>query len=107
MRGAILVVLGHGELGSSLEIKAKLEILEIEEDITRFDGLEIPIRPAVGTIGGAPEDRDCPTGVSVRRGGNSDIAELGAGAKPYLPVRAEGTLLAMGDVHAVRADGEL
>jgi acetamidase/formamidase len=56
----------------------------------------------VYTTPAAPEDAryfDC--------GGNMDFPEVSPGNTLYLPVRTDGALLVLGDVHAFQGDGEL
>lgn len=55
----------------------------------------------------APEEGELPTGTSGFHGGNMDVALLTAGTRVYLPVFADGALLALGDLHVVQADGEI
>ncbi len=60
----------------------------------------------IGVIGVASEERvSC--GVPGRHGGNMDTNLIGKGATLYLPVFQEGGLFALGDLHAVMADGEV
>lgn len=79
----------------------------IADGKVQFDQrLSIPLRPMVGVIGVAPE-----TPISTRKsgcwGGNLDNNKITEGAVVYLPVQAEGALLAVGDLHAVMGDGEI
>lgn len=105
-RGAIAVIPGHGGL-AHLSFPPKAKIVRIDRSFVHFDELRITLRPMVGTIGVAPEEGDIPTGYPGRHGGNMDVSELGVGARIYLPVFSKGALLALGDLHAVQADGEL
>lgn len=104
--GAIAVIPGSGGL-SHLSFSPKAKVVRIDRSFVYFGDLRIPIRPMIGTIGVAPEDGEIPTGYPGRHGGNMDVSELGIGTKIYLPVFSEGGLLALGDLHAVQADGEL
>jgi len=105
-RGVILVVPGFGALYDK-SFRSRAKIVEIRNGVLLFNGVEIGVRPMVGVIGVAPEDGDIPTGTSGYHGGNMDVKLLSAGARVYLPVFVEGALLAIGDLHAVQADGEL
>lgn len=105
-RGAIAVIPGYGGL-SHLSFSPKAKVLRIDRSFVHFDELRIALRPMVGTIGVAPEEGEIPTGYPGRHGGNMDVSELGVGARIYLPVFSKGALLALGDLHAVQADGEL
>ena len=104
--GAIAVIPGSGGL-SHLSFSPKAKVVRIDRSYVYFGDLRIPIRPMIGTIGVAPEKEEIPTGYPGRHGGNMDVSELGIGTRVYLPVFAEGGLLALGDLHAVQADGEL
>jgi acetamidase/formamidase len=70
-------------------------------------GIEIPVRPMIGTIGTAPALEAILSGGMGRHGGNLDTPEICAGSTVYLPVEVDGALLALGDCHAVQSDGEL
>jgi amidase len=78
----------------------------------RADGVEIargltaPYRWMVGKIGVAPAGEAVASGAPGRHGGNLDNRHLGPGASLYLPVRVEGALFCLGDVHAAMGDGE-
>ena len=61
----------------------------------------------IGVIGTAPAGEDIPNGVPDYHGGNMDCKEIREGATLLLPVNVPGALLAMGDLHAVMADGEI
>ncbi|RDD53128.1 MAG: formamidase [Candidatus Korarchaeota archaeon NZ13-K] len=105
-RGAIAVIPGYGGL-YHLNFSPKAKVARVDRSFVYFDDLKIAVRPMIGTIGVAPEGDEIPTGHPGRHGGNMDVSELGVGARLYLPVFCEGALLALGDLHAVQADGEL
>jgi amidase len=67
----------------------------------------LPIRPMIGVIGVAPAGDAVPTGTPDCHGGNMDCQRIVQGAVLYLPVFVPGALLALGDLHAVMADGEV
>jgi amidase len=71
-----------------------------------IDGIRVPVRPMVGTIGVAPAVEVLSTATSGRHGGNLDIPEVGPGATIWLPVEVPGALFALGDCHARQNDGE-
>ncbi len=98
----------------------------------RLPGVRVPARPFPGTIGVAPSapdvDRwralaaadDEPEGAlpslaagGLRTlppwptGGNVDIPQLVAGSRLHLPVRVDGALLSVGDLHVAQGAGEL
>ena len=71
------------------------------------DRIRLPIHPMIGVIGTAPATDDVPNTTPGPHGGNMDTRLIAAGAVLYLPVFVDGANLAMGDVHAVMADGEV
>jgi amidase len=105
-KGAIAVIPGYGSL-SHLNYMPKVKVVKIDRSFVYFNDIRIPIRPMIGTIGVAPKEGEIPTGNPGRHGGNMDVSELGVGTRLYLPVLTKGALLALGDLHAVQADGEL
>lgn len=98
---------GLGVVGDSLT-KETTRILDIVDNQVIFnDKVKIPIRPMIGVIGTAPKEESVLCGTPKEHGGNMDCAEIVEGIRLYLPVFHEGALLALGDVHAVMADGEV
>ena len=84
------------------------KILPVENGCARFnEKLSFPLAPMIGVIGTAPAGEGIPTGTPGRHGGNMDCTRIGVGTTLYLPVNVDGALLAMGDMHAVMADGEV
>ena len=71
------------------------------------DGLKLPVRPMVGTLGTAPAAEVFGNSWPGRHGGNLDAQEVCSGATVYLPVYVPGALLHIGDVHAIQGDGEI
>lgn len=69
----------------------------------------VPLRPMLGCVATAqaPAGAAPGTGDSGGYGGNMDFNEVMEGATIYLPVRAPGALLYVGDGHAAQGDGEL
>jgi len=97
----------YGVLGDHLA-KAQSKIFTIENDHVIFnDKIQIPVNPMIGVIGTAPAEENIQTIVPDMHGGNMDCKRIVKGATVYLPVFAEGALLAMGDLHAVMGDGEI
>jgi acetamidase/formamidase len=72
------------------------------------DGVSVPFRPFLGTIGTAPDE---PGPISPfpphRGGGNMDNRHLVAGSTLWLPVLCDHALLSFGDPHAAQGDGEV
>lgn len=71
------------------------------------NNLSIPTKPMIGVIGVAPSDNAVSTGLPGNHGGNMDCSQIKKGAILYLPILAEGALLAIGDIHALMGDGEI
>jgi amidase len=77
------------------------------------DGISFPARPMLGCVGigvpaaEAPEGQPIHAGFAGRHGGNLDHPVVTAGTTLYLPVRADGANLYIGDAHAAQGDGEL
>ncbi|MEM0053201.1 MAG: acetamidase/formamidase family protein [Nitrososphaeria archaeon] len=102
----LVTVPGHGVL-SNLKFSSKIKMLKTSKYTTSFSSLRIKSNPMIGTIGVAPAYDEIPCGDLGRHGGNMDVPILTAGSILYLPVSVKGALLALGDLHAVQADGEL
>ncbi|MEF9922757.1 MAG: acetamidase/formamidase family protein, partial [Anaerovoracaceae bacterium] len=81
--------------------------VKIKDGFANFKGVEFPIDPMIGVIGTAPDGDDVIDGYPGAHGGNMDSKLIKKGAKVYFPVRVDGALLQMGDVHATMGDGEL
>ena len=105
--GLILSGQGMGVMGAKLE-GVEVKIMPIKDGYAHFsDKIRIPLNPMVGVIGVAPEDGEIPCGVPDYHGGNMDCKEIKEGATLLLKVNVPGALLAMGDLHAAMADGEI
>ena len=95
-----------GVLPGTVEERTKK--IPIVDGYVQFDDTySFPIEPMIGVIGTAPKDEDIPTGTPADHGGNMDTRKIAAGSILYLPVEVPGALLALGDVHAAMADGEV
>lgn len=87
---------------------AKTRIVPIRNGVARFSKeLRLPIAPHIGTIGVATAGPTFSTFYPGDHGGNLDTREIRAGNAVYLPVFQPGAMLALGDVHALMADGEV
>lgn len=69
-------------------------------------GMVWPYKTMIGVIGLAA-DKKIPTGWVGNHGGNMDSNIITKGVTLWCPVRVKGGLLAMGDLHASMADGEM
>lgn len=80
---------------------------EFRQGQTLFaDGIRLRTEPMIGTIGLAPGEGAISASLPGDHGGNMDTRDIAAGATLYLHARVPGGLLALGDVHALQADGE-
>ncbi len=96
-----------GVLGDRVP-EAKTRILPIRNGLARFSKeLRLPIAPHIGTIGVATAGETFSTFYPGDHGGNLDTREIRAGNALYLPVFQPGAQLALGDIHALMADGEV
>ena len=96
-----------GVLGDRVP-RAKTRILPLRDGFARFSkDLRLPIAPHIGTIGVATAGQTFSTFYPGEHGGNLDTREIRAGSTLYLPVFQLGALLAVGDLHALMADGEV
>ena len=85
-----------------------LKTVAIENGVAHFsESIQLPLNKMIGVIGVAPKDGEISNGVPDLHGGNMDCKEIREGATVLLPVNAPGALLAIGDLHAVMADGEV
>lgn len=85
----------------------KTKKIDIVDGYADFNGVKFPIDPMIGVIGTAPAEAAIPDGWPGAHGGNLDCNLHTRGSRIYLPVRTEGALLQMGDVHATMGDAEL
>jgi amidase len=98
---------GAGLLGENVD-RSQVKVVPIQDGRAVFsNNITLPVEPMIGVIGVAPSKEAVPCGTPGSHGGNMDNARIGAGATLYLPVFAEGALLAMGDLHACMGDGEI
>lgn len=106
-QGVMTTAPGMGIIGDEVK-EETTTIIPIEEGQAVFsDKLRLPIRPMIGVIGTAPVEGEVPCGTPGPHGGNMDCKEIVAGTRVYLPVNHPGALLALGDLHALMADGEV
>lgn len=77
------------------------------EGIHYLGGITIPYKPMLGIIGTAPEEGYIKTGHAGNTGGNLDIPFICEGVDIYIPVKADGGMLFLGDAHGSQGYGEL
>lgn len=104
--GTVVTGKDMGVLGDILT-ENTVKIIPIIDDTAVFsEHIRIPLNKMIGVIGTAPADGAIACGVPGVHGGNMDCKEIKEGATLLLPVFVPGALLAIGDLHAVMADGE-
>ena len=104
-QGVITTLPGCGPLHETQETRTK--VVHIKNGHAQFNDMEFPIDPMIGVIGVAPAEGKVPCGFPGSHGGNMDCRLIRKGARLYFPVRTQGALFALGDLHAVMGDGEL
>lgn len=106
-QGAVVTGKDMGVLGHLLK-ENSIKIIPIENETALFsENIHLPINKMIGVIGVAPEKEAISCGVPDLHGGNMDCKEIKEGVTLLLPVNVPGGLLALGDLHAVMADGEI
>lgn len=105
-RGIARLYPGNGQLHD--KVKAPYgTFFDVTKDIvTMNEKVSFPASPMLGVIGVAPESGSVLTMPAGRHGGNLDNNVNKAGSTIYLPVKHQGALLAIGDMHAAMGDGE-
>lgn len=71
------------------------------------NGINIPLRPFMGTLGISPEIESINTLTGGYWGGNMDCSDTCPGNEIQFPVFVEGAHFFIGDAHAAQGDGEL
>ena len=105
--GVVMCGPGMGALPNLLK-KSAARVVPIKDGMAIYSSrIKLPLNKMVGVIGVAPAEGEIPTGVPDFHGGNMDCKEIREGATVLLPVLVPGALLAIGDLHAVMADGEV
>ena len=105
-RAIIVTIPGTGVL-EYRDFRPRVKILSVSKGLLTFNNIKLVSRPMIGVLGVSPSAGVIPTGTSGPHGGNMDVAEISRGARVYLPVFVKGALLAIGDLHALQADGEI
>ena len=106
--GVMTAMPGEGAVGCKLT-GDRTRIIPVRDGRVHFsDRVVLDAAPMIGVIGTAPaEGREIPTDTPDVHGGNMDNTRICKGSVLYLPVNVEGALLAVGDLHALMADGEV
>jgi acetamidase/formamidase len=93
-------------LNESLPEKVRKIDLD-EEGVYWSKRVTLPYKPHIGTLSCSPEIDSINSLTPDQHGGNMDLPDMGPGSITYLPVRAEGGRLFIGDAHACQGDGEV
>jgi len=87
------------------EIVRKVHITD--QEVVWSDRIQFPYEHIIGPIGTSPELDSINSLTPESHGGNMDLPDVRPGNTIYLPVRAPGARLFVGDCHATQGDGEL
>ena len=106
-QGVATIIPGYGQLIDLVESPIT-KVLPVRDGIVHFDEkIQFPARPMVGVVGVATDGEDVINAMPGRHGGNLDNHLHGIGTKIYFPVRQQGGMFAVGDMHASMGDGEI
>lgn len=105
-KGVIVPMPHCGPLSKQYDQKPRIfSIVDNRIFYKKYD-ISWEIMPMIGVIGCACEEERKTMAVN-NHGGNIDSPIITKGTSVYLPIRVEGGLLCMGDLHACMADGEM
>src|ERR671936_2012207 len=105
--GFACLIPGFGQLIDQVESPVT-RVFRVEDGwIQMGERVRFPARPMVGVVGVATDGDTLTNGLAGRHGGNLDNHLHGEGARIYFPVRQEGGMSAVGDMHASMGDGEV
>ena len=105
--GFACLIPGFGQLIEQVEAPVT-RMFRVEDGwIEMNDRVRFPANPMVGVVGVATDGETLTNGFAGRHGGNLDDHLHGKGARIYFPVRQEGGMFAVGDMHASMGDGEI
>ena len=106
-KGVVCSIPECGPFAAKSELRT--HVMKIKDGKVYWDkhNMVWPAAPMVGVIGTAPDGEDIATGFVGNHGGNMDNPMIQKGVRMWFPVRVKGALLAMGDLHATMADGEV
>ena len=105
--GVATLIPGYGQLIDKVRAPVT-RLFKVEDGWIEMSGrVRFPARPMVGVVGVATGGETLTNGLAGQHGGNLDNRLHGPGARIYFPVRQEGGLFAVGDMHASMGDGEI
>src|SRR5213080_3506409 len=105
--GFACLIPGFGQLIEQIESPVTRLFRVADGWIEMNDRVRFPAKPMVGVVGLATDGETLTNGLAGRHGGNLDDHLHGKGARIFFPVRQEGGLFAVGDMHASMGDGEI
>ncbi len=106
--GSMTSLPNEGAIGDRITKEKSWIMPIVDGKVEIYPGIFKTIEPMIGVIGTAPANgENIPTGTPGMHGGNMDNKKIAKGSTLYLPVEVDGALLAMGDLHALMADGEV
>ncbi|MCL2497056.1 MAG: acetamidase/formamidase family protein [Symbiobacteriaceae bacterium] len=105
-QGAVMALNGSGFFGTRIE-GSHFKLARIGKTHAQVGDISYPLNIMIGVMGVAPAGAPSNTGTPGSHGGNMDNRKIQAGTTLYLPVYHPGALFAVGDLHAVMADGEV
>ena len=86
----------------------KVRMIKLDsEKVSWSERHTLPYKPHIGTLSVSPEIDSINSLTPDNHGGNMDVPDIGPGSITYLPVRAPGGRLFIGDAHACQGDGEI
>ena len=105
--GVATLIPGYGQLIDKVEAPVT-RVFRVEDGMVHMnERVRFPARPMVGVVGVATGGETLTNGLAGQHGGNLDNHMHGPGSRIYFPVRQEGGLFAVGDMHASMGDGEI
>jgi amidase len=105
--GFACLIPGFGQLIEQVESPVT-RLFRVENGwIEMNERVRFPAKPMVGVVGVATDGDTLTNGLAGRHGGNLDDHLHGKGARIFFPVRQEGGMFAVGDMHASMGDGEI
>jgi amidase len=98
----------HEQKTVTWNIDREKRVAWVEMSGMRPAKLEVPLRPMLGCVATAPDNKEAVhTSTPGPFGGNMDYNGMVAGVTLMLPVYEAGALLFLGDGHATQGDGEV